>query len=259
MMFDKAQVRHAFAAASHSYDSVAHLQREVGMALLQAADLATLHGTVLDIGCGTGFLTGHLAQTGCGPLIALDIAFAMLQSTRAKLAAHPQVHYLCADAEAMPLAAASIDQVFSNLALQWCGDLNAVFGDLHRVLQSDGQLHFSTFGPQTLQELKRAWAAVDSYPHVNDFYPQGQLIASLQQAGFRHITCRTHIYQPHYASVLALMRELKGIGAHNVLPGRNKRLTSKTALHRMMAAYPPTPEPSGITATFEVFIVSATR
>ncbi len=258
MIFDKNKVRQAFAAASDSYDGVAHLQREVGMALLQVVDRANQYGAVLDIGCGTGFLSQKLLDLApCDNLIALDLALTMLQTTRRKLAAYHNVQYVCADAEALPLATASVDSVFSNLALQWCGDLNAVFADIKRVLKPDGQLAFATFGSQTLQELKAAWATVDSYAHVNDFYDEAYIIACLQQAGFKAIHSQRQCYQPRYASVLTLMRELKHIGAHNVLPGRNKGVTGKQSLQRMMAAYPCATQDTSITATFEVIMVRA--
>ncbi|MFZ2450777.1 MAG: malonyl-ACP O-methyltransferase BioC [Methylovulum miyakonense] len=257
---DKRKIKQAFSAAAASYDGAAQLQRRVGTALLQLADLANQHGTLLDIGCGTGFLTGELlALSPCQELIALDMALPMLHATRQKLSGHTNVHYLCADAEALPLADQSVDGVYSNLALQWCGDLQAVFADIRRVLKPDGQLVFSTFGTETLQELKNAWATEDNYQHVNDFHDETYLIDGLQQAGFRAIHSQRQHHQPRYASVLELMRELKHLGAHNVLPRRNKGVTGKTALQRMMAAYPRNPQEPTISATFDVIMVSAKR
>lgn len=256
MHLDKGKVRQSFAAASTTYDAVAELQRAVGKRLLDRIAGDNPAGTLLDLGCGTGFVTSGLLLHGM-PVIALDIALPMLKVTKNKLAGAPDVGYICADAEQLPFAEQSVDCVFSNLALQWCVNLDAVFIDIKRVLKPDGKLTFSTFGPKTLQELKAAWAEVDDYNHVNDFYSEQQVTDFLKQAGFTAITTDTYQYAPTYASVWDLMRELKHIGAHNVMAGRNKKMTSKNRMQRMIAAYRQSSAGSVIPATFEVIMVQA--
>ena len=256
MYLDKAKIRQSFAAASVTYDGVAALQRTVGKELLDIIAAGSLTGTLLDLGCGTGFLTSGLLESA-RPVIALDIALPMLQVTRTKLADTPNVSYVCADAEQLPLTGQIVDGVFSNLALQWCVNLEAVFTDIKRVLKPGGRLVFSTFGPQTLQELKGAWAEVDGYNHVNEFYSEQQLIRFLQLAGYTEITIETKLYISSYGSVLDLMKELKHIGAHNVIAGRNKSITTKTQMQRMIAAYEKHRAGDRIPATFEVIMVSA--
>lgn len=256
MYLDKAKIRRSFAAASATYDGVAALQRTVGKALLDIGDIESLTGTLLDLGCGTGFLTSKLlAQTR--PIIALDIALPMLQLTRTKLADTANVSYICADAEQLPLAEQVIGGVFSNLALQWCVNLEVVFSDIKRITKPGAPLFFSTFGPQTLQELKAAWAGVDAYNHVNDFYSERQLAHFLQLAGYTEIKIETKVYLSSYASVWALMKELKHIGAHHVIAGRNKNITTKTQMQRMIAAYEQHRVGDRIPATFEVIMVKA--
>jgi malonyl-CoA O-methyltransferase len=257
---NKSLVRRSFAAASASYDSVAALQRRVGEQLLARHLPAILGGTVVDIGCGTGFLTARLAQCpGYRQLLALDVALPMLQVTRLKLAARKNVFYLGADAECLPLKDNSADWLFSNLALQWSRDLRALSGELQRVLKSEGRLAFSTFGPQTLHELKSAWAQVDDYTHVNEFYPRDALQAALQQAGFDRVSATVQRSVHRYASPLVLMRELKGLGAHNVADGRKRGVTTKAQLQKMLAAYEELRSQDSLPATFEVFYVTAVK
>lgn len=254
---DKAKIRQSFGLASLSYDGVAELQRAVGRQLVEKGRLSGLSGVILDLGCGTGFLTCELLKLqSVEKMLALDIAMPMLQMTRRKLADHPGVSYLCADAEQLALAPESIDRIFSNLALQWCRDLLSVFSDCQKVLKPDGTLVFSTFGPRTLCELKQAWATVDTYHHVNEFYDSNELIQFLTSAGFSDIQLEIQCHQPAYASVLDLMKELKGIGAHNVSAGRNKKMTTKTQMQQMISAYPAV-KSDRISATFEVITMIA--
>lgn len=265
VLLEKAKIKQSFAAASSTYDGVAELQRTVGKELLLNAGLENLSGSILDLGCGTGFLTSELlaSRPGLESVIALDLAWAMLDTTRCKLShagneKHQQkLIYLCADAEQLPIADRSLDGVFSNLALQWCNRLDEVLVGIRRSLKPGCPLVFSTFGPGTLRELKEAWAEIDGYSHVNEFYGERQLHHFLEQAGFSGIQIGSTPHRNHYVSVNALMQELKQIGAHNVSSGRNKNLTSKTRLLGMISAYEKHRIGSLIPATFEVINVVA--
>ena len=250
---DKTKIKQSFSNASKTYDSVAELQRNVGRDLLQAFLPKNLTGNIVDLGCGTGFLTQELLPH-CENLIALDLALPMLQTTREKLG--NSVNYICADAESLPLSMASVDTIFSNLALQWCLPIDKALTELHQVLKADGELIFSTFGSETLCELKNAWASVDDFSHVNVFYTASQLRLALEKAGFVNLEIKNQPYISHYDSVLDLMHELKHIGAHNVSSLRNRNLTSKKSLKSMMAHYP-LGKFGDVFATFEVIYVKA--
>lgn len=255
---DKKRVRQSFTAAAETYDELATLQRQVGLDLLSRFDLNITDQTVLDIGCGTGFLTRKLMQdTFNQKMIAVDIAFSMLEVTRLKLKEQKNVQYICADAEHLPLVEHSVDKIVSNLALQWCQNLTQVFGGFKNVLKQQGQIVFSTFGPATLKELKQAWSEVDDHKHVNEFYTVDELSVFLQHAGFNNIQIESIHYQSNYQAVIELMRELKGIGAQNVLSGRNKKTTSKIQMQNMIKAYEKHRVNGFIPATNEIIFVSA--
>ena len=257
-ILDKQSIRNSFANASKSYDAMAALQRTVGKDLLKTERADSLTGTIVDIGCGTGFLTAELVKlSGFQQLIALDLALPMVQTTRTKLAHAENLLYLCADAENLPLQTNSVDSIFSNVALQWCQNLEIVFDDMKRVLKADGRLLFSTFGSETLQELKKAWAKVDDYRHVNEFYSTVEIEYFLQKSGYKNIQISKKTYIQRYDSVISLMRELKGIGAHNVNAGRNHSMTGKNKMQAMIKHYETLRMNHLIPATFEIITVFA--
>ncbi len=254
---DKQQIKRSFAKASSSYDGMASLQRKVGRKLIKQVNFPK-QASVLDVGCGTGFFTQQLKATaGLKHIVALDLAIPMLLQTRARLD-ESHISLVCADAEALPFVDESIDSVVSNLALQWCTDLNDLFVDVRRVLKPAGHFIFSSFGASALHELKAAWANVDDYRHVNEFYSASEVNEKLQQAGFHTIHIVTKTYISQYPDVLSLMIELKGIGAHNVSHQRNKQLTSKRQLQALISAYP-TEANGGIKASFEIIYAQAVK
>lgn len=255
MTLDKIKIKHAFSHASKTYDGVAQLQRNIGQNLLESFLPKNLTGNVLDLGCGTGFLTQALLPY-CENLIALDLALPMLKITYEKL--HRSVNYVCADAENLPFSNESMDAIFSNVALQWCQPIDKALNELHRVLKSDGELIFSTFGSETLHELKTAWKKVDDFSHVNDFYDVAELQSTLKKAGFSNINIQNQHYFSHYDSVWDLMRELKSIGAHNVNLQRNRNVTTKKSLQTMINNYPHN-EFGKIYSTFDVICIVARR
>jgi malonyl-CoA O-methyltransferase len=255
---DKTKVRQAFTGAAKTYDQLAVLQRAVGNHLLQQFAITQLAGTVLDLGCGTGFLTGKLQNLpGYERIVAVDISMPMLHRTREKCISNGQLSFLCADIECLPVMQSGVDWFCSNLALQWCQNAQAVFNGIRRILKPEGRLIFSTFGPETLNELKAAWAAVDEYTHVNHFYSEQELLEFIGEAGLHDIQINTRQYISQYPCVMTLMRELKGIGAHNVNHGRNRGMTGKAALQQMVANYEAMSAQDLVPATFEVIYVSA--
>jgi len=244
---DRNAIRQSFNRAASSYDHHAVLQREVESRLLERIDfLRNEPATILDLGCGTGSASRTLAtRFQAANLIALDWAPAMLAKARAcdgvnpgaTRNLHPNLHPLCADMHALPLAARSVDLVFSNLALQWSYDLPAIFREFRRIMKADAMLVFTCFGPDTLYELKRAWRAVDELPHVNDYPDMHDIGDEMMAAGFREPVMDAERLKLEYPDVLSLMRDLKGIGAHNVASRRAHGLTGKDHLKLMLDAY----------------------
>ena len=254
---DKTKIRQAFACAAESYDGAAALQRQVGLTLLDKFPLQQQSGMIMDLGSGTGFLSREMEVNLMDqPRLAVDIALPMLMVSR-RLSPAMIVQYLCADAENLPFRAGCMQQIYSNLALQWCQALPKVFTDCQRLLKKDGQMVFATFGPATLWELKAAWAQADDYQHVNEFFSAADICEFLQEAGFQQIEYETVVYPLVYSSVMALMRELKELGAHNVNAARNREMTTRRQLQKMMAAYESAMPGAEIIASYEIIYVRA--
>ena len=255
---EKRWVGRSFGAAAARYDGVAALQRSVGTALLsRLSQDGPPPAVILDAGAGTGHFSIRLKQRhpqAC--VIALDLSEGMLRTAQRRFGNSAGGLCLGGDAETLPLANGSVDLVFSNLTLQWCHSLAAAFGEFRRILRPGRHLCFSTFGPATLVELRHAWAAVDGYCHVNDFPGAAALTSALATAGFAEVSLTSDTRRIEYPDVIALMRELKALGAHNVTAGRRRHLTGKDALRKMMEAYPRA-ESGWVGASFEALCVSA--
>jgi len=259
--YSKDMVRQSFDVASRSYNQYTSLQRLIGdRLLLHKALRNTVCRSVLDLGSGTGYLTKKLSELrGVDNLYALDIAVGMLRQTRHHLGDYQAKGLICADAEKLPLTDGVIDAVYSNLAFQWCDNLEKVFCQTHRVLQPKGSFLFSTFGPSTLFELKESWREADKAVHVNSFVGEDVIRQNLQLAGFKNISILSDDIVKYYESPKQLMLDLKGMGAHNMNQGRRLGLTGVQAFKAMLNAYEALRTEQGIPATFQAIYVYADK
>ena len=251
---DLARVRRSFGRAARAYDAAAVLQKRVRDELLERLDIVRLEPqAVLDLGTGTGHASLALKRRyRSSQVIALDLAEGMLHEASRRQTLLRRFRRVCGEAAALPLRDASVDLVFSNLMLQWCQDPDAVFSEIRRVLKPGGLLTFTTFGPDTLVELRRAWAAADSHTHVNRFIDMHDLGDALVRSGLAEPVMDVERFTLTYAEVRDLMRDLKDIGAHNANAGRPRGLTGKGTLARMTAAYETFRKDGRLPATYEV-------
>lgn len=277
-LFDPRHVRRAFSRASSSYTDAAKLQHEIEARLLETLDYyaegraadAQAPAVVVDLGCGPGSAARAMqARWPKARVLALDLALPMLQSQAdagglarrlARLlpgTGAPMPVRLCADARALPLADHSVDLLFSSLCLQWVEDLPAVFAGFRRALRPGGMLVVSTFGPDTLFELRSAFAAADAVPHVSPFASIAQFGDALIAAGFRNPVLDRDELVTHYDDLPALMRELRAIGATNALRARRHTLTGKARFAAASAAYDAFRTDARLPATWEVITALA--
>ena len=263
---DRAHIRRAFGRAAAGYAAHAALQAEVGRRLREHLDDVDAFepARILDVGCGPG--DGTLALRERWPaaeLIALDLAIPMLRTGSASVPAStasandPSVLFLCGDALALPLADASVDLVHSSLCLQWCDDPGLALAEFRRVLRPDGLLLFSTFGPDTLKELRAAFAEVDDAPHVSRFIDMHDIGDGLLASGLRDPVLERDDFTLTYADARDLMRELRAIGATNADALRRRSLTGKRHLQRVFDAYERFRRDGVLPATYEVVYAHA--
>ncbi len=251
---DKAGVRRNFDRAAGRYDQVAVLQQTIGERLLDRLDVIRLDpGRILDLGAGTGRLSARLAQRyDLAQVVQLDLAFNMLKRPGRATGDDGRPMLLCADAENLPVADECAGFAFSNLMFQWLSRPDEALEEIYRSLRAGGLLLFSTFGPDSLAELRDSWAKVDGHVHVNAFADMHDVGDALVRAGFVDPVMETEMFTLVYTDGLALMKELKLLGATNVNAGRRKSLTGKRALRAMLAEYEKRRQDDGLPATFEV-------
>ncbi|MDX1625062.1 MAG: malonyl-ACP O-methyltransferase BioC [Wenzhouxiangellaceae bacterium] len=261
MNFDRFAIRRNFSRAASGYATHARLQAEVGSRLLDRLDgLNFSPSTIVDLGAGPGLQARELAgRFPKARVVAMDVAVPMLHEARAQAGRwRRRFERVAGDAEALPLADGSVDLLYSNLMLQWCDDVAGVLNAFRRVLRPGGLLLVSTFGPDTLRELREAFRDADDRPHTSRFVDVQALGDALVRAGFSEPVLDTDWLTSRYARPRDLLSELKAIGATHAGADRPRGLSSPRRLQRMLAAYEDLRGDDGrVPATWEVVSASA--
>jgi len=254
---EKNRIQKHFDAKAICYETSAVLQRNVCNELLERLDLTSLKpDIVLDVGCGTGWGTQDLLKKyKKAKIISLDLSPEMLKQTKSKGGWLRKPQLICADAEDIPLEDESVDLIFSSLMLQWC-DYKKVFAEFKRILKPDGLLMFSSFGPDTLKELKQSWARVDNHAHVNEFTDMHDLGDALIHAGLAEPVMDMDLLTLTYNDAMSVMKDLKAIGANTILKNQQKDaehgLVTPAKLKRVVAHYEQFRKDGIIPASYEV-------
>jgi len=222
---EPAAARRAFDRALR-FDDACVVHDEARGRLLERLPLFRIEPRVaVDLGCATG--AGALALAQHFPealVVALDSSRGMLRAARERCAQQPRIVVAGGDAERLPLAAHSVQLVFANLVLPWCRP-DALFAEAARVLEPGGLLLFATLGPDSLAEVRRAWATVDDRLHVHAAFDMHDLGDLALAAGLGEPVMDVDRLEVTYERVERLVADLRACGAVNVAAGRRRGLT----------------------------------
>jgi malonyl-CoA O-methyltransferase len=251
---DRQRIRKAFDKSADSYDQAAVLQKEVCSRLIEKLDVVRLSPEwILDAGTGTGEAVKPLQKRfKKADLCLLDLSERMLDKAVKQGVLFRKPHAVCGDIESLPFTDDSFELVFSNLAMQWCNDIDTVLAEFKRVLKPGGLLVFTTFGPDTLKELRSSWQQVDDAVHVNAFLDMHDIGDALLQGGYAEPVMEAELITVNYQEVGTLMQDLRDIGANVTANGHRQGLLTRNMLARLGEAYERFRKDGVLPASYEV-------
>lgn len=215
---DKSRVRESFGQAASTYDRYARVQKIMACELMEKITAVRRDfKNILEIGCGTGFLTELLAQKfPRANILAIDISPQMIEVARRKLACCPKVKYLVGDGENLRVDGC-FDLIVSSAVFQWFNTYLRPFAHYHRILEAEGHFLFNTFGKRTLEELGQVLETLGMGTPKQEFIDSAKLHRVLQKSGFPRWSVEERFFKVYYPSIRELLISIKKIGAQ----GRN--------------------------------------
>ena len=251
-----------FGDAAATYDDVSVLAREIARRMDERLDYIRITPKrILDLGCGTGADFDALARRfPSATRVGVDFARPMLERARGQRSLFGRLRALgrpaapslvCADARALPIARASMSLVWSNLMLNWLADPLPALREMHRVLEVDGLLMFSTLGPDTLGELRAALPQA-SGERVHRFIDMHDLGDALVAAGFSDPVMDMEVLTLTYGDLDELLRDLRLSGSANASAARQRGLAGKSGWEAARTALDGLRREGRLPATFEI-------
>ena len=257
---DKLAMKARFNRAAMTYGEHDFLQKEVVLRTLQQLDYIRITPrSIIDLGSGTGTASRILIKKfKKASIFQLDIAVSMLKHAQAQIKLprrwFEKKRMVCGDIERLPIANNSVDLAFSSLALQWSMQPDVCFREIRRIMKPGGLFLFSTLGPDTLRELRQAFAAISDTPHVNGFLDIHDVGNLLSSNGFSDPVLEADRITVEYDDLRSLMKDLKGVGASNVSQQRSRGLLGKQKLMKLREQYELFRVKDKLPATYEVII-----
>jgi malonyl-CoA O-methyltransferase len=250
------KIQQRFSESAKRYDLLTSLHREIADKLFEQVINGPMPSALLDVGCGTGYLTVKLKEHfPNSQMIGLDFSPGMLEVARPK---HKGIGWVLADGNKMPFSEGSFETVISNLAYQWAGDLAGVFSEARRVLAPNGILACTLFGFNTCEELfgslREAGAKTLQFNRLPEL---SQIRQALIVSGFNDPIIESERVKVEFNSMYELISWLKSIGANNLSRTGYlgpEILSRAAAIYHKKYSYL-----QGVGATFEVIRVYAKK
>nr|WP_302104850.1 malonyl-ACP O-methyltransferase BioC [Polycladomyces sp. WAk] len=217
---DKNRVARQFNRHVSTYDEYAIVQKRMAHHIMQTLSERDVRAErILEIGCGTGYLTQLLAERyPSAAITAVDLAENMVQAAKDRLGDSATIRFLIGDAETMEWDE-TFDLIVSNATVQWFGAPERSFCTLTDHLQPGGWIVFSTFGPDTFRELHRQFQEVERDLHLPSGMHGLRLRCAeewehiLRHAGLKHVGSRDCRYRLEYPDCYAFLQSIKQTGA----------------------------------------------
>lgn len=249
-----------FGDSARSYDQHAQVQLAVNRSLLAMLPELDVDGWALDIGAGTAPVARPLQQRyPHARWLALDISSPMLTEAQARGRLDEHWRPLCADADALPLADASISLVYSNFALQWSRSPRVALAEIARVLAPGAEALVAVPVAGTLREFSQSWQQVDQGKHFNALPTADDWQAAAAHAGLVLLhQQRLHMVE-HYADVRAVATMLKATGAWHVQRSEAPGLMTPRRYAALVSAYEQVRVPQGLPVSWQVAFMHLQR
>lgn len=241
---NKAAVAAAFGAAAQTYDDGADVQRDAARGVIQRISALALpeRPRILEIGCGTGFLSAALNGIAHADLLVSDISDSMLNRCRQRLG-ETAARFMVLDGEEPEAAGTGFDLICSSFAFQWFNDLEGSLERLSALLAPGGNLVFATLGAESFHEWRQAHAELNLVSAVRN-YPTGEALSRMLPKSAPGKIEEEHMVRD-YADAHAFLEHLKKIGAH--MPESTHRPLAPGALRRVLRRFE-----DGISVTYHV-------
>ncbi|MDW8478642.1 MAG: methyltransferase domain-containing protein [Xanthomonadales bacterium] len=245
-LFDRASIRRNFSRAARDYDRAASAPARGGRAAAREPGTAR---AAAGSGAGPGLRHRPPHQGAQAPLPAGAGGGARPRRGDAPDGGAAAVRgggasgWFRATPPPPPFADGAFDLVLANLLLQWCEDPLRLFAEVRRILAPGGLFLFSSFGPETLAELRAAFAAPER--HLSPFPPPEALGAALLATGLRHPVLERELRWRRYRDFAELAAELRALGARNALSARPRGLGGRRELAEARRRFEQARDPSG--------------